>query len=187
MSKKRNLYKKKSNIIEKVHAIAQRAQDPNHRRDAQEMINFYLRNSFLPQRLQSRAQELMRLNGYLSRNVEQSSSTKRHYLYAISNGDAIKVGFSVNPKARLKDMQTSNHNELRIVWQCYCAESPKEASRQERRLHKFIDKYRLRGEWFDIKCLNKVKGWRVKNWCTDKEEEELRLYEEITSNIPECF
>jgi hypothetical protein len=68
------------------------------------------------------------------------------YLYGISNGHAIKIGWSwAHPGARggrLAQLQTGCPDELRLLGAILGAKS------EERALHARFYEHRIRGEWF---------------------------------------
>jgi hypothetical protein len=70
------------------------------------------------------------------------------YLIEAEGAGAVKVGIADNPHGRLKDLQTGCPFKLtlRHYWQL-CAS---EADRWEKELHKSMEKYRVRGEWFRV-------------------------------------
>ena len=187
MPKTNRKYKKRPNTIEQIHQVSKTSKDENHRRDAQAMVDFYVRNGFLPARLQTRAVEIIKLSGRYVTPEQQQHEKRRHYLYAISDGQSLKVGFSVNPGARLKDMQTANPRPLVIAWKTYCASESKEAAYQEKKLHRYLIKYSIRGEWFSMDSLKKIKEWTVKNNSVKDEEQEIEANELILNGVPLNF
>lgn len=65
------------------------------------------------------------------------------FLYFIGSDDGpIKIGFSVNPKARLRQLQHASPYDLRIL-----ATIP-EGQDLEAHYHRCFAAHRLRGEWF---------------------------------------
>jgi hypothetical protein len=64
------------------------------------------------------------------------------FVYFIVSGERVKIGYSVNPKMRLKRLKTGAPQPLEIV-----ATVPA-YPHNERRLHKQFSDYRLHGEWF---------------------------------------
>ena len=108
---------------------------------------------------------------------------KSHYLYAIGDDENLKIGMSVNPSQRLKSLQTSSPRPLSIKWQKYCAEDSKEAFRQEKKLQRRLKRYHISGEWYSIKCLDIVLGWRIKNRDSKDQEEG----EKINNNLDNEF
>lgn len=57
-----------------------------------------------------------------------------------------KIGISKNPPKRLKQLQTGNSSELKLV-----DSFPSEyANKIEKTLHNFLNYSRKEGEWFDI-------------------------------------
>jgi hypothetical protein len=68
-------------------------------------------------------------------------------VYFISDGTYTKIGKSNNPIKRIKDLQTSNGNELKFVYIFDCKDS------WEKKLHKLLKQYRTNScnEWFDLR------------------------------------
>ena len=108
-----------------------------------------------------------KLNGYftkaqmsLAKNLtyvkKKPAVVKKHYLYAISNGEQVKLGMSSNINGRLKTLQTSSPNELVLLWRYYIANTPVEAIRIEKMLHRACKEFHIRGEWFKMECINTV-------------------------------
>lgn len=173
---------KKQKIIEQIHKVSEFATCNIQKRDAREMMMFYVRNGYLPSRLEKRAKELIALNiQEVCLPVKRIS--ERHYLYAISNGQQLKVGYSINPKDRLKRLQTGNSTKLKIVWQTYVSEDDKEARRQEKKLHRALQRYSIRGEWFSIGGMEVLDKWIVKNHETKQEQQGLDMQAELDSQF----
>lgn len=79
-----------------------------------------------------------------------SEAQQNSFLYVIKSGDsAYKVGISVDPKRRLSQIQTGNHNPLRLIMQIPF-ESGREARSVESIIHEKIKAYNSSGEWFKI-------------------------------------
>ena len=74
---------------------------------------------------------------------ETDPSSKGGYVYFVgaSRGD-IKIGYSKNPWARVRDMQTSNNKELRLLG------SFRGTRADETKLHQQFSDINVRGEWF---------------------------------------
>ena len=72
---------------------------------------------------------------------------KISYIYIITNGEDYKVGVSVNPKRRIKQLQTGNPETLKIA-ATFKLPADKVYS-LEKEAHREIQyKYQKRGEWF---------------------------------------
>jgi hypothetical protein len=84
---------------------------------------------------------------------------KKHYLYAISNGQEIKLGMSSNVNGRLKALQTSSPSELVLLWKYYVASTPKDAIKIEKMLHRACKQFHIRGEWFTMDCIETVNSF----------------------------
>jgi len=69
-------------------------------------------------------------------------------VYCIEANDgralAYKIGRAAAPAKRVNEMQTSNHADLRIVYEFPCYDDKK----IESFLHDLLQAYRIRGEWF---------------------------------------
>jgi len=78
--------------------------------------------------------------------LESKVSHEEGYVYIIGNLDAeiCKIGFSKNPKERIRSIQTGCPYVLKII---LLFEAEKYT---ETRLHHKYSKYKLSGEWFSI-------------------------------------
>ncbi len=67
------------------------------------------------------------------------------YVYFIRAGSegGIKIGFSTQPPRRLASLQTSNHEELKLIG------SFRGTTADERELHQRFCHLKIRGEWFE--------------------------------------
>ena len=63
-------------------------------------------------------------------------------IYLISTNTHIKLGFSKNPKRRLKQLQTANAEKLMLL-KVFPGDK-----KVEKELHDLLDEYRMEGEWF---------------------------------------
>ena len=105
---------------------------------------------------------LKSLNKSAIRVKKQVEASKKHCLYAITDGENVKLGVSSDLKGRIKDLQTSNAKQLKVVWKYYTGKDKKHAFTCERKLHRVCSKYRLKGEWFDLECMSLVNKFKVK-------------------------
>ena len=69
-------------------------------------------------------------------------------LYLISDGEYLKIGISSTPRKRLKQIQTSNARELRIV-KAWEVGNRKTTESWETYIHARMAAYHVRGEWFN--------------------------------------
>lgn len=103
--------------------------------------------------------------GYLiagARREKSKGKEKEHYLYAISDGKNVKIGYSINPKSRMRALQTGCAVKLEIVWTLAVGCSKLIAEKQERKLHRYCRAYRKQGEWFGIGCMHLVEQFSIK-------------------------
>jgi len=85
-----------------------------------------------------------------------------HYLYAISDGMEVKLGRSVNIDKRMKTLQTGSARDLKELWRLPVGTTITSAKKNERQLHRLCSKFRVRGEWFELGCMNLVETFTAK-------------------------
>lgn len=165
--KNKQWWKKKKNkpLIVELQEVVKATEDINHKRDAQSFCDYFVRNGFLTSYMKVRGRELCEITfGKRSnRNTWKRTQKKwgKHYLYAISDGEYLKVGFSVDPKKRLKSLKTGSPREIKIVWQTICAYNSVDALKEEKKLHRRLSNFAVRGEWFKGDALHVCKSWRI--------------------------
>lgn len=74
---------------------------------------------------------------------------KKTNIYFIKSNEAIKIGKSDNVPRRLKELQTSNHSSLEIL---YVIENEEETL--EKHTHGICERYHVKGEWFSLTVLD---------------------------------
>lgn len=89
-------------------------------------------------------------------------------VYGIQAGDELKIGMSNDPEKRAKAIQTGNAHQVKVVWVHRC-ESRGKALVQEKKLHRYCKEHWIRGEWFTLEALGKLRQWRDKVQGTKSE------------------
>lgn len=83
-------------------------------------------------------------------------------VYFLSNGKSIKIGYSNNIENRIKQLQTANEVDLRLIY--YIEDSDEKF---EKYVQKVCKAYHISGEWFDSEVinflLNKSSPWFKEN------------------------
>lgn len=79
-------------------------------------------------------------------------------VYAITDGEYVKVGWANNPEKRKRLLQCGNVKQLRTLGRIDCT-CKQQAMDYERIIHKKYARYRIRGEWFSVEVLNH-KYWK---------------------------
>lgn len=121
------------------------------------ITSFYMVNKYLTPKQVYAANKVV--NKY---KIKKKVSVKKKYnLYAISNGDSIKLGFSSNIKSRVKALQTGSDGDLKLLWKYYAGTNLQAAKDAERKLHRYCNEFRIRGEWFKSECIDKVMNFKV--------------------------
>lgn len=87
---------------------------------------------------------------------------RKYHLYAISDGTALKIGFSCDIPKRCKSMQTGHPTKLKVVWKYYVGRERAQAFKMEQALHRFCKSHRIRGEWFDLAVYEKLPDFKLK-------------------------
>jgi hypothetical protein len=78
--------------------------------------------------------------------IERNATGKQQiYIIADSSGH-IKIGVALEPFNRLCELQTANSNELKLI-KVFSVTDP---TKIENKLHGKYNRYRVRGEWFDM-------------------------------------
>lgn len=73
-----------------------------------------------------------------------TANTTQGFVYFLTDGEAIKIGFAKNPAKRLADLQIAQSFELVMI---ATFSAPKY---QERIVHNMFKHLHIRGEWFRI-------------------------------------
>lgn len=76
------------------------------------------------------------------------------YLYLAICNDKIKIGASINPEERIKQLQTGNPNEIKLL--CYCEI---DSIKNELALHKKLKNWSIKGEWYNINILKEINNY----------------------------
>ena len=92
---------------------------------------------------------------------DKKKAKQKYYLYAISDGRNVKLGYSKNIKSRMKGLQVSNSVKIKLIWKYYVGNDVPKAKSAERKIHRLCKEHRLRGEWFSMECMKLVREFRV--------------------------
>jgi hypothetical protein len=83
------------------------------------------------------------------------------WVYVISDGNYVKIGKTENSvEDRIKQLQTGNPNEIKLIFKIYCAKGLK--AKLETEMHNLFTKKELhhRAEWFKLDILNYI-DWAI--------------------------
>jgi hypothetical protein len=109
---------------------------------------------------------LVRVNGFRAELVDNPGRLHRPFVYALTDGEAVKVGKSrTHPRTRMEALQTGSSRELVLL--AY------DARLSEREAHRKLHRHRRRGEWFDLcpEVLAEIGRW---DWCDTRAVAALR-------------
>ena len=92
--------------------------------------------------------------------AQKAKKEAPYWVYVMSDGEFLKIGYSKNPKKRIKDVQSGNPKQLKIPvkWQ---VAGRNNAKKLETTLHKHYGKLRKKGEWFCGSILEELKQCTV--------------------------
>lgn len=82
----------------------------------------------------------------MSTNTSVTTPKKRGVVYFVQAGThagPIKIGFTVNMRKRLEDLQTANHERLTVL-----GTIPNCSRQDEARIQRQFDPLKIHGEWF---------------------------------------
>ncbi len=143
-------------LLINLHSIV-KENGPN-REKASSLVNWYLANQFWTEKQIAFVKSLVQAH----KIKKSKAKPKKYKLYAISDGEAVKLGISVNIGKRLKQIQTGHPKPLKVLWKLYAGATTGAAYKTERKLHRLCSKYRVRGEWFKPECMDLVREFTLK-------------------------
>ena len=108
------------------------------------------------------ALKLINENKVLAAATRKKKVEAKYWLYAITDGQDVKLGFSSNVQNRLKALQTSQAPNLKVLWKFYTGRGRLTAMNAEKCLHRHCKKYRISGEWFSLDCMELVEAFKPK-------------------------
>ncbi len=75
-----------------------------------------------------------------------------YFVYAMQASERLKIGYSNDPKKRVRSIQTSNPDDIKLLKTILC-ENKQHAKNLEKRLQRKASKFHIRGEWFSLEAL----------------------------------
>jgi hypothetical protein len=166
--KKKPRYKKQNGsneaLLVGLHKLVEK---PGSDRElAQSLLTWYLKNKFWTEK------QLVLVKGLISRNKNKKVlKPVKYHLYAIGDGESVKLGISTNIGNRLNSMQTGHPKRLKVLWKFFVGREKAPSYAAERKLHRFCKKYKLRGEWFKGDCMDIVNQFSLKEKITMANEQ----------------
>lgn len=139
-------------LVSNLERAARRLMNPEDAKKARSLCGWYRSKGFLTTKQSALGHHLLSL---LNEPKDESYTTEPHFIYLISDGEHVKIGFSKDPRKRMKDMQTSNAKPLRIV-RAFEVIGKSAAKAHERTLHSKFKAHRLKGEWFDMEVMDEA-------------------------------
>lgn len=97
-----------------------------------------------------------RFTSKMKKDERAASDTTRYFLYGMTDGEAVKIGFSKEPEQRLCELQTGNPRTLKLIGTRFLAVGASAAQDAERKIHLMLQPYHLNGEWFALEAWGKV-------------------------------
>ncbi len=100
------------------------------------------------------------------------------YIIGEPGSDVLKIGISVNPAHRLRDIKISNPSDVEVLWE----QAVDNARRVERNVHLVLVDLRIRGEWFKVslrEAVAVVEKIIAKEPENEKEERRVAAWEAL--------
>ena len=141
------------------------------REKAQSLVSWYLKVGFWTDKQKLFAQSLIHKS-----TTKKPEKPRKYHLYAIGDGESVKLGVSTNVGKRLDSMQTGHPKRLNVLWKLFVGREKSPAYTAEKKLHKLCKSYRLRGEWFKAGCMAVVEKFTLK-------ERKAAAYEQHSHDI----
>jgi hypothetical protein len=88
-------------------------------------------------------QQTVRLR-HLSLEIDRIGRKKHPHIYAISDGEAVKFGFTWNLSARMRGLQNATPRKLLLLADVFAD------AMTERAIHWHLSECRIHGEWFRL-------------------------------------
>ena len=112
------------------------------------------------------------------KTAKKLAKSRKLYLYAITDGTAVKLGYSSDINKRIKAMQTGHPAHLKAIWKYYTGTNEAQAQNLEKKLHRCCKTHRIRGEWFRLGAMNIVEQFKIKHSasrdrCIEEQEFEI--------------
>jgi len=173
--RKKKKYKAGGNEKLLIQLQALTAKPCSDREMATSLLRWYLSNQYWSPKQVSLVRSLV----YRNKDKPPEKALKYH-LYAIGDGECVKLGVSTNIGNRLNSMQTGHPKKLRVLWKFYIGRERKPAYSAEKKLHRLCKKHKLRGEWFKGECMTVVNQFSLKekmNMVNEQECHDLALLE----------
>lgn len=174
MSKRKKKYKAKGSETTLIELQSIARKPGSDREAAQSLLSWHLRLQYWT----PKQYEYIKAILYRGK-AKKSHKPSKHHLYAIGDGESIKLGISTNVGNRLKAMQTSHPKQLKIIWKFYVGRERGPAYKAEKKLHKLCKKHRLRGEWFSSECMVLVEQFSLRDRIEREFEQEVHDFELI--------
>lgn len=125
---------------------------PEDTKKARSLCGWFTSKGFLTTKQKLLASHLL---GVSKESKLGDEATAPYFVYVISDGDNIKIGYSKSPRGRLKALQTANSSQLKIL-RAFQVQGQAAALAHEKTLHSKFKKQRIRGEWFSGDILEQV-------------------------------
>lgn len=153
-NKRKVLLSENESLLVELHAIVKSRSDSAF--DANSLICWFMANKFWTPKQINFAKALTVKH---ARQLASKKKPKKYWLYAMSDGDAIKLGFSSNIQKRRGSMQTGAAQSISVIWKYYVGTLEDHARSCERKLHRLCKDHHVRGEWFNAECMELVSAF----------------------------
>lgn len=164
MSKRKKskiIYSREEKILISLHRLSHmKDAEENDKKTAKSLTQWYIRHgSWTPAQTKLASHLSVMFKRIISLNKQ--SLIDKYYLYAIRINNHLKVGYSSNVEKRLNTYKTGNH-DVEVMAKISLKGGITQAKTQEKRLHKYINKYLIERELFELGALPLILEWNLK-------------------------
>lgn len=132
-------------LASRLHKVISVLGDPEDVKKARSLCGWFQAKGFLTAKQYALGKHLLKV---AKGDVEENAVTEPYYVYVISDGNHLKIGYSKEPKRRLKDLQVGNAAHLKLL-RAFEVIGMAAAKAHEKTLHRKFKSSRKKGEWFD--------------------------------------
>jgi len=88
-------------------------------------------------------------------------SNQQKLYIAIAGGESMKIGVSVDPESRVRDLQVGHSENIELAHSIGFEDIDSSAKNAEKNLHELLkdEGFHKRGEWFNMDGYYFVSGW----------------------------
>lgn len=140
-------------LLEKLERVAKSPSKDSQ--IAQSLMLWYMRNQSWTEKQSALAKKLVKQNRLKGK---PSNRRRPQYVYVVTDGEHVKIGYACNVAARITALQTGSPRPISLLASYNVGMSVSAAKKAEKRAHQACRKLRIRGEWFEKEAASIVQS-----------------------------